>query len=156
MLEAIAHAHVLLVLNFKHEFLICENLHTFVSNQNNFLHENRAKIAQRFSYVSSKNFTTFRYNFALMRKSYFAQIRKKILVFSLFVIPAISLFRAISLCCPISLNFEKQFQEINESKVKPILVLVFTLEYDCGRTPLVTIRKYSSISNHMRLLELPN
>ena len=49
-----------------------------------------------------------------MRKSYFAQIIKKILVFAHIVIPAISLFRAISL------NFKKQFLEMKESKIKPI------------------------------------
>ena len=56
-----------------------------VSNRN-FLHENRLTIAQRFSYVSSKNCTKFRYIFALMRKSYFAQILMKILVFAYFVV----------------------------------------------------------------------
>ena len=76
-----------------------------VSNRN-FLHENRVIISQRFSYVSSKNFTKFRYNFALMRKSYFAQIMKKILVLAHLAIPAVSLFRAISL------NLEKQLQEM--------------------------------------------
>ena len=55
-----------------------------------------------------------------MLKSYFAQIIKKILVFAHFVIPAISLFRAISL------NFEKQFQEMNESKIKPIRAPSYT------------------------------
>ena len=75
---------------------------------------------QRFTYVSSKNYMKFRYNFALMLKSYFAQIIKKILVFAHFVIPAISLFRAISL------NFEKQFQEMNESKIKPIRAPSYT------------------------------
>ena len=46
-----------------------------------------------------------------MRKGYFAQM-KKVLVFAAhFVIPAISLFRAISL------NLEKQFQpKLNESE----------------------------------------
>ena len=56
-----------------------------------------------------------------MRKSYFAQIMKKILVFAHFVIPAISLFPVISLFRAISLNFEEQFQEMNESKIKPTI-----------------------------------
>ena len=43
-------------------------------------------IAKRFSYVSSKNCTKLRYNFALIRKSYFAQILKKILFFAYFVV----------------------------------------------------------------------
>ena len=85
-----------------------------------FLHENRAIIAHKISYASSKNRTQFWYNFAVMCKSYFAQIMKKILVFVHFVISAISLFRAISLFLAISLNFEKQFQEMNESKINLI------------------------------------
>ena len=44
------------------------------------------KIVQRFSYVSNKNCTKFRYNFASRRESYFAQILKKILVFAFFVV----------------------------------------------------------------------
>ena len=51
-----------------------------------FMHENRAKIAQRFSYLSSKHCTKFRCFCALMRKSYFPQILKKILIFAYFVI----------------------------------------------------------------------
>ena len=44
------------------------------------------KIVQRFSYVSNKNCTKFRYNFASRRDSYFAPILKKILVFAFFVV----------------------------------------------------------------------
>ena len=90
-----------------------------VSNPN-FLQENRAIIAQKISYVLSKNCTKFRYKIVLMRKTNFKQIMKKILVFAHFVIPAISLFRAILL------NFEEQLQEINESKINPIRALLYS------------------------------
>ena len=63
-------------------------------------------------YVSIQTCTKFRYNFVLMCKGYSAQILKKILVFAHLLIHAISLFRAISL------NFGKQLQEMNESKIK--------------------------------------
>ena len=54
----------------------------------------------------------------MMRKSYFAQILKKILVFAYFVI---SCYFVISSYFVISLNFEKQFQEmVNKFKIKPI------------------------------------
>ena len=95
-------------LNTAHAKSIPRKPRIFYACNRIFLHENRAIIAQRFSYFSSKNCTKFRYNFALMRKSYFAQIIKKILVFAHIVIPAISL------------NFEKQFLEKKESKIKPI------------------------------------
>ena len=55
------------------------------------------EIAQRFAYVSIKHCTKFRCFCALMRKSYFAQILKKMLVFAyISLFPAISLFRKIS------------------------------------------------------------
>ena len=50
----------------------------------------------------------------MKRNSYFAQIMKKILVY------AISLFRTFLL------NFEKQFQEMNESKIKPIRAQLYS------------------------------
>ena len=101
-------------LNTAHAKSIPRKPRIFYACNRIFLHENRAIIAQRFSYFSSKNCTKFRCVDALMRKSYFAQIIKKILVFAHIVIPAISVFRAISL------NFEKQFLEMKESKIKPI------------------------------------
>ena len=80
-----------------------------VSNRN-FLHENRPIIAQRFHYVSSQNCMKFRYNFALMCQSYFAQIMKEILVkFCYFVISSYFI------------QFEIQFQEMNESEIKAII-----------------------------------
>ena len=55
-----------------------------------------------------------------LRKSYFAQILKKILVFAYFVL---------SYCFVISLNFEKQFQEMmNRFKIKPIRWKLFLLK----------------------------
>ena len=90
-----------------------------VSSQN-FLHKNCAKIMQRLGYVLSKNFTKFGCFCALMCKSYFAQILKKILLSAYLVI---SCYFVILSYFVISLNFEKQFQEmISEFKIKPIRV----------------------------------
>ena len=93
-------------------FIVLHYLHWQKScrvSSRNFLHENRAKITHRFAYVSSKNCTKFRWFCSLMRKSYFAQIQKKILVFAYF---AISCYFVISSYFVISLNFEKQFHEM--------------------------------------------
>ena len=59
--------------------------------------ENHVIIAQRFSYVLSKNCTIFRINFC---------IDAKILVLRIPLFPPISLFRPISVFRVISLNFE--------------------------------------------------
>ena len=69
-------------INYRMNYIL---LRTRVSSRI-FLHENRAKIAQRFSYLSSKHCTKFRCFCALMRKSYFPQILKKIMIFAYFVI----------------------------------------------------------------------
>ena len=78
----------------------------FRVSSRNFFHENRAKIAQRFTQVSSKNCTKFWCFCPLMRKSYFGQILEEILVFKHFVI---SYYFVILSYLVISLNFEKQF-----------------------------------------------
>ena len=80
-----------------------------VSNRN-FLHENRPIIAQRFSYVSSKNCMKFRYNFALMCQSYFAQIMKEILVF-------LWLNSCYFVISSYFIQLEIQFQEMNKSEI---------------------------------------
>jgi len=86
----------------------------------NFLHENSANIAQRFAHLSSKNCTKFWCFCALMPKSYFAQILRKMLAFVYFVI---SCYFVISRYFIILLNFEKKFQEmLNKFKIKPIWV----------------------------------
>ena len=90
---------------------VCKKIQTFRSSRLAGQREHKYIIAQRFSYVLSKSCTKFRYNFALMRKSYYSQIMKKILIFAHFVISAISLFHAISLFRAILLNFEKQFRD---------------------------------------------
>ena len=95
-------------------FLVCYQLsyssyrHTFRVARRKFLHENRV-IELKLHEIS-----------LFLRKSYFVEILKKILVFAYFVL---------SYCFVISLNFEKQFQEMmNRFKIKPIRWKLFLLK----------------------------
>ena len=93
----------------------------------NYVHENFAIILQRFSMVWLKIALNLDIILHWCAKAILHKFWTKSWFLCISLFSALLLFQAISLFRPFKLNFEKQLQEMNESRVKPIRDAHYTI-----------------------------